>query len=111
MRDRFAMPLPKSILCTACKRTYPEGWRRCPYCGHDELRARQDAPARKYMARKVQEFEQKMGVERKEGRREGGRPPRPDSIPQAGQGYNQRPAHGHPQGRTLVRASTTARIK
>src|SRR5207302_5005115 len=59
MRDRFDMPLPKSILCTACKRTYPEGWRRCPYCGHDELRSRMDASARKYMARKVQEFEQK----------------------------------------------------
>src|ERR1700682_5687697 len=101
MRDRFAMPLPKSILCTACKRTYPEGWRRCPYCGHDELRTRQDAPARKYMARKVQEFEQKMGVERKEGRREGGRPPRPDSRPQTGQ--SQTP--GQPQGRREPRES------
>src|SRR5688572_32756205 len=32
---RFAMPLPKSILCTSCKKTYPEGWQRCPYCGYN----------------------------------------------------------------------------
>src|ERR1700757_2246442 len=63
------MPLPKSIVCSSCKKTYPEGWKRCPYCGHDELRVRQDAIARKYMQRKVQEFEQK--------------PPRPEARPQA----------------------------
>jgi rRNA maturation endonuclease Nob1 len=32
------MPLPKSVVCTSCKKTDPEGWKRCPYCGHDELR-------------------------------------------------------------------------
>src|SRR5260221_9651027 len=110
MRDRFAMPLPKSILCTACKHTYPEGWRRCPYCGQDELRARQDAPARKYMARKVQEFEQKMGGrERKEARREGGRPPRPDRRPQAGQGQTQGQTDGQPQRRRESRENRQQR--
>ena len=39
---RPTMPLPKSILCSACRKTYPEGWKRCPYCGFDEVRARQD---------------------------------------------------------------------
>ncbi|HEY8180949.1 MAG TPA: hypothetical protein VII32_01825, partial [Thermoanaerobaculia bacterium] len=65
------MPLPKSILCSACKKTYPEGWRRCPYCGHDETRARQESSSRKFMQRKVQEFEQKFSRERK--------PPRPET--------------------------------
>ena len=73
------MPLPKSVLCSACRKTYPEGWKRCPYCGFDELKHRQDAGARKFMQRKVQEFEQKAGrVDRKAG---AGRPPRPDTRP------------------------------
>ena len=67
---RPPMPLPKSILCTACKKTYPEGWKRCPYCGFDEMRARQDGPIRKYMQRKLQEFEQRTG--KKDERRGGG---------------------------------------
>ena len=50
------MPLPKSVLCSACKKTYPEGWRRCPYCGHDELRHRQESSSRKFMQKKVQEI-------------------------------------------------------
>ena len=39
------MPLPKSLLCASCKHTYPDGWRRCPYCGYDEKRARKEAEA------------------------------------------------------------------
>src|SRR5256885_2013084 len=65
------MPLPKSILCSACNKTYPEGWRRCPYCGYDELNLKQSAPARKFMQKKVQEFEQKFSRTRK--------PPRPEA--------------------------------
>ena len=59
------MPLPKSVLCSSCKKTYPEGWKRCPYCGHDPLRDRLEAQARKFMQRKVQEFEQRTGRERR----------------------------------------------
>ena len=39
------MPLPKSVVCTACKHTYPEGWKRCPYCGFDPVQARRNAEA------------------------------------------------------------------
>ncbi len=55
------MPLPKSILCKACKKTYPEGWRRCPYCGNDELGGRQEAPGRRLMQQRVREWEQRFG--------------------------------------------------
>src|SRR5204863_8577400 len=71
MRADFLMPLPKSVLCAACKKTYPEGWKRCPYCGHDPLRHRQESGSRKFMQKKVQEFEQKFSRERK--------PPRPET--------------------------------
>ena len=47
------MPLPRSILCSSCKKTYPEGWRRCPYCGHDETRLKQDSIARRFMQKKI----------------------------------------------------------
>ncbi|HKO55549.1 MAG TPA: hypothetical protein VJ276_06685, partial [Thermoanaerobaculia bacterium] len=78
MRAAFAMPLPKSVVCSSCKKTYPEGWKRCPYCGHDEIRLRHDAQQRKYMQRKINEFEQRTGTaskprEEREGRRGGGR--------------------------------------
>jgi hypothetical protein len=87
MRADFAMPLPKSILCNGCKKTYPEGWRRCPYCGHDEKSLKQDAPARKFMARKVQEFEQKTASTR----RQGARPGRPQPQKQQPKQQQQRP--------------------
>ncbi|HUJ14523.1 MAG TPA: hypothetical protein VL284_12120 [Thermoanaerobaculia bacterium] len=68
------MPLPKSILCSACRKTYPEGWRRCPYCGHSDLDVKQESIARKFMQKKLQEFEQKFSRERK--------PPRPETRSQ-----------------------------
>lgn len=37
------MPLPKSLLCVSCRKNYPEGWKRCPYCGYDEVSSRQRA--------------------------------------------------------------------
>ena len=40
------MPLPKSIQCTSCPRTYPEGWKRCPYCGFDPIEAARQARIR-----------------------------------------------------------------
>src|SRR6185436_18650575 len=58
---RFTMPLPKSVTCSSCRRTYPEGWKRCPYCGHDELRNKQEQQARRFMDRKMREFEQRTG--------------------------------------------------
>src|SRR5438270_5178778 len=92
---RPTMPLPKSILCSACKKTYPEGWKRCPYCGFDEIRARQDGPIRKYMQKKLQEFEQRTG--KKDERRGGAKPPRPDARPpqqqQRERGRDGRPQH------------------
>ncbi|MGH9456554.1 MAG: hypothetical protein ACRD2J_02825, partial [Thermoanaerobaculia bacterium] len=47
------MPLPKSILCSACTRTYPEGWLRCPYCGHDPVRMRREADAARRLRAKL----------------------------------------------------------
>jgi len=61
------MPLPKSILCTNCSKTYPEGWKRCPYCGHDQIRLKQEGQSRRFMQKKVQEFEQRTKPARKEG--------------------------------------------
>src|SRR5467141_3925073 len=92
------MPLPKSILCSACKKTYPEGWKRCPYCGFDEMRSRQDGPIRKYMQRKLQEFEQRTGKSsgNKDERRPGAKPPRPDARPQQQQ-QRERGRDGRPQ--------------
>jgi len=37
------MPLPQSVTCSACRHTYPDGWKRCPYCGHDPIQAKRDA--------------------------------------------------------------------
>ena len=91
------MPLPKSILCTQCKKTYPEGWQRCPYCGHDSLRAKQDAQARRYMQKKVQDFEQRTG--RKSVEERSGRQPRTDQRPprEGRPGRQQRPERGRGQ--------------
>ncbi len=86
---RRFMPLPKSILCSACRKTYPEGWRRCPYCGHDELRLRQDAIARRFMQKKLQEYEQRVGSDRRAAK-----PPRPESRGQEKRGQQQSPAPG-----------------
>src|SRR3982750_2519136 len=82
------MPLPKSVLCSSCKKTYPEGWKRCPYCGHDALGVRQDATARKFMQKKVQEFEQKFSRERK--------PPRPEARQGRRGGKPQQDVEGRP---------------
>jgi hypothetical protein len=80
----ISMPLPKSVLCSSCKRTYPEGWKRCPYCGFDELRKRQEQQARRFMEKKVRDFEQRTGVSRKERpareERGGGRGERPQPV-------------------------------
>ena len=67
MRADSPMPLPKSILCAGCKKTYPEGWKRCPYCGHDVLGAKHANIARRYMEKKIREFEQRTGRTRKDG--------------------------------------------
>ena len=104
------MPLPKSILCSSCRKTYPEGWRRCPYCGHDELRLKQEGLARKFMQKKVQEFEQKVGRQRPE-RRAGGKPPRPETRgqerrpqqQQAGAQQAERPGRGRRRRRRGAR--------
>lgn len=37
------MPLPQSVTCSACRHTYPDGWKRCPYCGFDPIQAKRDA--------------------------------------------------------------------
>src|SRR5688572_16195358 len=58
---RFAMPLPKSILCTSCKKTYPEGWQRCPYCGYNATGQKLEQQAKRFMEKKIREFEQRTG--------------------------------------------------
>ncbi|MFZ2492047.1 MAG: hypothetical protein WA208_11230, partial [Thermoanaerobaculia bacterium] len=89
------MPLPKSITCSSCKKTYPEGWKRCPYCGHDELRLKSDQQNRKFMERKVREFEQRLGkVLPKEGggQRRGQQPKQRGGRPQAAEAGEQKQA-------------------
>jgi ribonuclease E len=46
------MPLPRSLLCVNCNHTYPEGWKRCPYCGYDEKKAKDEARAAREAARR-----------------------------------------------------------
>ena len=46
------MPLPKSLLCVSCNHTYPEGWKRCPYCGYDEKKAKDEARVAREAARR-----------------------------------------------------------
>ncbi|HEX6085733.1 MAG TPA: hypothetical protein VF266_14475, partial [Thermoanaerobaculia bacterium] len=79
------MPLPKSILCTSCKKTYPEGWKRCPYCGHDELRIRQVRQAQRYMEKKVREFEQRTGKSVRKDRDDRQQQPQKQRGPRPGQ--------------------------
>ncbi|MBK5258692.1 MAG: hypothetical protein JJE51_03805 [Thermoanaerobaculia bacterium] len=99
MRADFAMPLPKSVTCSSCKKTYPEGWKRCPYCGHDEIRNRQEAQGRRFMQKKMQEFEQRTGKSRVKDERHPSptqRPPRErGDRPQPGRGRGKR--GGRPQ--------------
>ncbi|HEY5610907.1 MAG TPA: hypothetical protein VIL97_06860, partial [Thermoanaerobaculia bacterium] len=54
------MPLPKSILCNACKKTYPEGWKRCPYCGFDPHQTRRDAESTRALVRFERERVKRM---------------------------------------------------
>src|SRR5205085_6102722 len=61
MRADFTMPLPKSVTCSNCRKTYPEGWKRCPYCGFDEARAKQESQSRRYMQQKMREWETRTG--------------------------------------------------
>ncbi|MGZ5431448.1 MAG: hypothetical protein ACXWH7_00870, partial [Thermoanaerobaculia bacterium] len=91
MRADFKMPLPKSVLCSACKKTYPEGWKRCPYCGHDELRLKQTRQAARYMDKKVREFEQRTGKSPKEQR------PQQQQQPREGQRQRDRQRQGPPK--------------
>jgi hypothetical protein len=66
---QITMPLPKSVLCSTCKKTYPEGWRRCPYCGFSEVSHKQDAQARRFMQQKLREWEQRTGQPRDDRQR------------------------------------------
>ena len=69
MRADFKMPLPKSVVCSHCKKTYPEGWKRCPYCGFDATRARSEAQQRRFMQQKLREWEQRTGAPKKRDER------------------------------------------
>lgn len=66
------MPLPKSILCKKCTRTYPEGWKICPYCKFDPLQARREAESNRMLARRGIKVPAvgKAKEEPKEGRRD-----------------------------------------
>jgi hypothetical protein len=72
------MPLPKSILCTSCKKTYPEGWKRCPYCGYDEQQKRDDARTAKDMSRRVQAWAAQKSAQGEPVSDESARGRRPD---------------------------------
>src|SRR5436309_1050030 len=89
------MPLPKSVTCSSCKKTYPEGWKRCPYCGFDESRAKAESQARRYMQQKLREWESRTGKSqpRREERGERDRPrpqQRGDRRPQQQQQQQQK---------------------
>ena len=91
MRADFDMPLPKSILCSHCKKTYPEGWKRCPYCGYDETRARAEAQQRRFMQQKLREWEQRTGASKRRderGERERPRPGQRDRRPEERKGQS-----------------------
>jgi len=82
-RIRAAMPLPKSLLCVSCKHTYPEGWKRCPYCGYDEVRVKQETRQARVLADKKKVERGGDRPRRDEGprersRRRGRRPERGD---------------------------------
>lgn len=70
---RFTMPLPKSVLCSSCKKTYPEGWKRCPYCGYSESAGKLEAHGRRFMQQKLREWEQRTGRPREDRPRPGER--------------------------------------
>jgi len=76
------MPLPKSILCKKCTRTYPEGWKLCPYCKFDPLQARRDAESTRMLARRGIKVAP-VGKPKEEGRRDRdqrGRRPKPGTA-------------------------------
>ncbi len=50
------MPLPRSLTCTSCKHTYPEGWLRCPYCGYDAVRLKRDQKIERALAKKFPSY-------------------------------------------------------
>jgi hypothetical protein len=87
------MPLPKSVLCTNCKKTYPEGWKRCPYCGHSESAQKAEAQSRRFMQQKLREWEQRTGRPREEHSGERGRPH------DRGERHPQRQQQGRVRGR------------
>lgn len=89
---RAAMPLPKSVLCRACSHTYPEGWIRCPYCGHDAIRLKREADASRRLQDKLRGRHPEKGE--RPGRSKGKRP-RPESRPTA----SPRPQEGRPSQR------------
>lgn len=69
------MPLPKSILCNGCRRTYPEGWRRCPYCKFDPVEAKRSAELSRVTAERDRKRRpQPSSSKRDDPRKPGGRP-------------------------------------
>jgi hypothetical protein len=51
-----AMPLPRSLTCSSCQHTYPDGWRRCPYCGFDPEKQKRDRQIERALARKFPSY-------------------------------------------------------
>ncbi len=97
------MPLPKSIPCKACDRSYPEGWKRCPFCGYDETRERRENASlgrlkRRLAARGISLPETgEKGRARPKGRDQRRRGGKPGVQPQRGRGAGRPQPQGTPQ--------------
>ena len=65
------MPLPRSLTCTACKHTYPEGWCRCPYCGFDPEKEKRDKLVERVLSRKFPRYAEAIQRDRQRSRKPG----------------------------------------
>jgi hypothetical protein len=74
------MPLPRSINCSSCQHAYPEGWKRCPYCGFDPEKQKRDRQIERALIRKFPSYASAVGVKdppKKKNQSRGGRPSGP----------------------------------
>jgi hypothetical protein len=73
-----AMPLPRSLTCSSCQHTYPEGWKRCPYCGFDPEKQKRDRQIERALVKRFPSYAaavkssggQGGGQKRRQGRRD-----------------------------------------
>jgi len=84
------MPLPRSLTCNACKRTYPEGWLRCPFCGFDPQKQKRDRQIERALIKRFPSYAAAVGSEaprkKQQGRRDRGQQASQGNAAQNGQG-------------------------